>query len=1123
MCNVGNMLSLMAAVRRDVQVETSGAQDVWMGGPPVHVSIFPNDRARLCAPHQPFPTHSCRKEAFVGRSAAIDWLFRDKGGGTGEFGLSVISGMAGIGKSAVARQYCRVSSAANMYPAGVFFVTAASALSIHHSYSEIASSESLALGAFAAVGNAHRSEVRAALMTWLREHPGWLMVFDNMDDPAQVVELLPGHDVLSSGHVVITTRDGRCEEAGGILGGAPCHALPELSEDAAVEMMLAVRDWDALCHVDRRCWSSVMGRLDEAELNAAKWLASKALCGLPLALRQAAAYMSQCSMTFQQYSNSLQSVGLNLFGHLCSDMDAWLRMAGVSDCKPALHAIGVNNPRDLAHVRQEDVSELPIKKVRQRMLWAAVCRFPHDVSPFKFLELRDFLCSKGPQMSIEAAEKFMSECGLWRLDHLRDPLIGSVIAECETLKTAERSRLQNIVGSVPMEADPCRQSVRSTWKLSVDTVERLNSHSDGLGPAAVQALELCALVAPDDIPVEFILMCARSQPPPEPLASFVFSAVSPRDGGARGHSESTWEPPTFDVVNPAHAYQSAELERCRQVLLALDRFNLVTVRRACSASSTLSSFSLHRLLQSTICDELPSDSRSRYLDWVCRGLVGGVQVVWTHHFSTSDWYPVASVAEVWCMHGLHLCASEGSESIVCQWKQECLWHVPSFGGVLDCTSRYLLTVGQPKAAKPLAESSLRHLREVGLCCDVAETVHHLGIVLQQCGEMKRAGECFSEYSRLRKQGSQPADDFTRARALDAEGSQHLCSRRIDDAVRARGEAVAIFERLYLESPHDPRLSVALANARYNYGTSLATLGCKRDIDRVIFQLRESIRLEEQLWGESSSHPDAWQGCAQLGGYFVDVGRPEEGVRWLMQALEQVTRVWGDRPHSSGATVLHNLAFAHMRCRHYADARRRLLESQSVRERILGGDTPSLDRANAVRLHGDICRGEGNLQEALNWFERSVGMLQEVQRSTGDELATQLARVHRKIAGTLFALGPARRSEAELMIEDVMDTIARLRLSREAHCHLRAKCEAVYRSIVTPGGAFWLRRCHRRAKRRLFVVRLVLLDLRAHWAWRVLLARGHRGVTLVVCTAALVGLMSWVVPRWGLASTTPGLS
>src|SRR5262249_51749107 len=127
-----------------------------------------------------------------------------------------------------------------------------------------------------------------AIKLWLAAQPGWLLIFDNADDPDQLKPFLPDGD---HGHIFVTSRAHDFQDPG-IINPIQLEQWPV--EEAAAFLL-------------KRC-----GRedADAEERDTAKELARE-LDGLPLALEQAAAYIAAGhGLTFQRYLKSYRSEGL---------------------------------------------------------------------------------------------------------------------------------------------------------------------------------------------------------------------------------------------------------------------------------------------------------------------------------------------------------------------------------------------------------------------------------------------------------------------------------------------------------------------------------------------------------------------------------------------------------------------------------------------------------------------------------------------------------------------------------------------------------------------------------------------------------------------------------------------
>ncbi len=186
----------------------------------------------------------------------------------------LLCGLGGIGKSRLAVEYAWRYG--GRYQA-VLFVRADSRDGMRRGLAALAAADLLDLPERQA---SQEDETVAAVLRWLRDSPGWLLILDNADSQeaaAAVSELLPR---LAVGHVLITSRWTRW---GAALHGQPLAPLTRA---------------EAASFLDRRTAGRRSPRPDDPQ--AAERLAAL-LGGLPLALEQAAAYIGQRRLSFAAY------------------------------------------------------------------------------------------------------------------------------------------------------------------------------------------------------------------------------------------------------------------------------------------------------------------------------------------------------------------------------------------------------------------------------------------------------------------------------------------------------------------------------------------------------------------------------------------------------------------------------------------------------------------------------------------------------------------------------------------------------------------------------------------------------------------------------------------------------
>ncbi|MEU0687495.1 tetratricopeptide repeat protein [Streptomyces uncialis] len=186
-----------------------------------------------------------------------------------------IHGLGGIGKSTVALHYASGYRAA--YPL-VWWITATAPAAIE------AGLASLAARLAPLWAREATTEERVAWsLTWLQWHPGWLLVLDNVENPA---DLRPYLGALSGGHALATSR----RATGWHTIGAALPLGP-LAPPASTDLLCAL---------------AYSGRTpDPAERHAAAALADE-LGHLPLALEQAGSYIHQTGKDMDAYRRGLR-------------------------------------------------------------------------------------------------------------------------------------------------------------------------------------------------------------------------------------------------------------------------------------------------------------------------------------------------------------------------------------------------------------------------------------------------------------------------------------------------------------------------------------------------------------------------------------------------------------------------------------------------------------------------------------------------------------------------------------------------------------------------------------------------------------------------------------------------
>jgi tetratricopeptide (TPR) repeat protein len=214
---------------------------------------------------------------FKGREEALETLHKalsaEPGGRTAIVGRA-LHGLGGIGKTRLAVEYALQHESEH---SALLFLRADAPASLETSLAALAGPDMLDLPEKAAREDATKI---AAALGWLAGHPGWLMIVDNVDDPAAVAAVDKLLARLSGGKVIVTGR------AGNFPASLRKLELGVLDRPASVAFLLERTDTDR-AHAP-----------DDAKL--AQELAGE-LGGLALGLEQAGATIATERIGFARY------------------------------------------------------------------------------------------------------------------------------------------------------------------------------------------------------------------------------------------------------------------------------------------------------------------------------------------------------------------------------------------------------------------------------------------------------------------------------------------------------------------------------------------------------------------------------------------------------------------------------------------------------------------------------------------------------------------------------------------------------------------------------------------------------------------------------------------------------
>lgn len=191
----------------------------------------------------------------------------------------VLYGLGGVGKSTLAAQYAQTYR--ESYDL-VWWIDAASPGSIEAALAELTTHLS---SHWVSVTSSMTGHARAAhtawALSWLQQHDGWLLVYDNVEDPS-VLDRYVG-SLVSGHHLVTSRRSGDWRALGTAI---PLEVLPQHD---AVDLLHSYLP-------------------DLTPTPTSRWEASqlaRELGCLPLALNQAGAYIAESVITFATYRRRL--------------------------------------------------------------------------------------------------------------------------------------------------------------------------------------------------------------------------------------------------------------------------------------------------------------------------------------------------------------------------------------------------------------------------------------------------------------------------------------------------------------------------------------------------------------------------------------------------------------------------------------------------------------------------------------------------------------------------------------------------------------------------------------------------------------------------------------------------
>jgi len=257
--------------------------------------------------------------------------------------------------------------------------------------------------------------------------------------------------------------------------------------------------------------------------------------------------------------------------------------------------------------------------------------------------------------------------------------------------------------------------------------------------------------------------------------------------------------------------------------------------------------------------------------------------------------------------------------------------------------------------------------------DLTHTFVNLGVVQLRLGELRDARASFERALTISEAADRP-DHPEAARALIGLGGVQMRQGELEHARTSLERALTISEKVY--GADNPEVATALINLAA-VQTRQGELGNARArVERALNALQEAY---------GSDHPEVASALVHLGAVQLELGEPEDARASIERALVIRETAYGS-DHPEVASALINLGVAQLRLGELRAACASLERALAIHQAVYGPDHPE---ASALVYLGIAQLRLGELRAACASLERALAISEAVYGSDPPELTQSL--------------------------------------------------------------------------------------------------------------------------------------